>query len=569
MVIRRKPDSPPSDLANRDRTVCRQIDQLQQLSEEERSRNLGSAWFDELRDFYQLTGYSTVASPSFRPRIVLPELQILSLAEATDISESVPKVYITHRKKRDEDREKAYQRHWRERQNNMAIFVAQVWSMFCGTSFLQIGIDPLARNGKGDVWLMPRDPSTCYPDPGVLSDDDWTYFIYEDKMYLDAIVRQYPDTGMRLFRQAHGVVRTDIGEPSHPGGLQMPEGPLRYGSGGPPQKTLSGDGRLIVRHCFILDYSRRDLSEQEKITLKDRLGPLVPVPSKVPSYPNGRWITDCEGVVLADGDFYLPFRKFPIVPLHSMPTMHSFWVPPPIRYTKALQELSERLLTGVFENAVRLNNGTWFIDEKTGITADDFGGIPAEVRVIQADSRVPECKFPPPFPEHFTQLPELLLAKQRAIQGFTAMRQGMPQAGNIAQSLFDASVFQAQVLTRMRAKLLAPAMQKVAERVFYAMCIAYRSGATFPGFGESGLEMTEWSPTATGLNEYEVFLDPSSIRPLSSSALRSLILALLEKGQLPLKYALEQLDFPHADEVAEEQRQQLELAAIAKTRRPR
>src|SRR5262249_37751177 len=149
--------------------------------------------------------------------------------------------------------------------------------------------------------------------------------------------------------------------------------------------------------------------------------------------------------------------------------MNSFWVPPPVRYTKNLQEIAQRMLTGVYENAVRVNNAQTFIDERTNIDPANYGGIPAEVTVISSGSPPPTLVWPQAMPAHFTQLPELLLAKQRQIQGFTGMRQGQPQPGNIAQGLFDASVFQSQVLTRMRAKLMGPAAQALAELVFYTM----------------------------------------------------------------------------------------------------
>lgn len=552
-----------------DQVVIRQIDELQRVSEEERDRHLGPQWLKEMRDFYELTGYTTVVSPSFRPRIVIPELQSQMLAEATDISESSPKVFILDKEgKRDKIREKSYQEHWRQQQYGFQILLGELWSLFGGTAFWQVGVDPLARRGKGEVWMYARGADVTFPDPGVIDRVHWVYVVLEDKLYVDEICRLWPEVAPRIRRGTRGYISTNIGENAGTG-LTLPEGPMRYGSGHVEQRRIVGDGRLVVRQVFIDDYSTEELSKQERAMVKDTLGPLGVAPARKLKYPKGRWIVDCPeaGVVCADGDSWVPLKLKPVVPIQSMPQMGSFWVPPPVRYTKNLQGIAERMLTGVFENAVRVNNAMVAIDERTGIDPNNFGGIPAEVIVINAGSPPPTYTWPQPMPQHFVTLPELLLSKQRAIQGFSGMRQGEPQPGNIAQGLFDASVFQSQVLTRMRAKLMAPSVQALAELVFYTMCRYYKQERSFPGFG-GDLEMVPWKKPADP-EDYDVYLDPGSIKPTSSSALRALVIGLMDKGKLPLKYALEQLELPGAEEIAEEQRKEMELSAILKLKRPR
>lgn len=565
------PSRKKTDEVNPDLVVTRQIDELFRLSEEERDRQLGANWFTELRDFYMLTGINSSAAPTFRPRVVIPELQTLMLAEATDISESSPKVYLLNGGKRDKEREKAYQEHWRQQQYNLQIFLAELWALFCGTGFLELGVDPEGRRGKGEVWLSARDAGATFPDPGSIDPRFWVYVGTEDKMYLDEICRLWPETGERLRRQAKGYISARIGsdEATGPSALNLPEGPLRYGSGGPPQQKVTGDGRLSVRKLYINDYSTEPLSESERKSVADMLGPLTPAPEFKAKFPNGRWIVESEGVILADGNNPFPFRLFPIIPIQAMPRLKSFWAPPPIRYSKSLQDLAEKMFTSAYENAVRLNNGIWFIDERTGIDSSDFGALPGECRIINAGSPTPEVKWPAAMPAHFTQMPELLLQKSRMIQGFTPARAGQAGAGNISQDLFDATVFQSQVLTRMRAKLMAPAIQQLSELVYYTMCRYYVQEQAFPGFGKE-ISMVKWQPAAEDWQDaYEVYLDPGSIRPLSASYLRSLVSVLLDKGKLPLKYALETLDLPGAEEIADEHREELELGAMNKLKRPR
>lgn len=564
------PHASKTDEKNPEATVTRQMDELFRLSEEERDRQLGPEWFSNLHQFYTLTGIASASAPTFRPKVVIPELQTMMLAEATDISESTPKVFLMLNDNRDKAREKAYQEHWRHQQYNLEIFLGELWALYCGTGFLQLGLDTLARRGKGEVWLQARDAGATFPDPGPLDPRHWAYVGIEDKMYLDDIMVMWPETGTRLANRNKNSARIRMGTDNNgPGGLSLPEGPMRYGSGYIPQKRVLGDGRLVVRQLFINDHSTEEVPESERKRVQEMLGPLVPAPRYRLQFPNGRWIVECNGVILADGNNWCPLRRFPIIPIQSMPRIKSFWVPPPIRYSKSLQDLAERMYTGLFENMVRLNNGIWFIDERTGIDANDFGALPGEVRVINAGSTPPEVRWPQPMPAHMMQGPDLLLQKQRLLQGFTPARGGQQAQGNISQDLFDATVFQSQVLTRMRAKLMAPSMQCLAETVFYNMMRYYRD-ASFPGFANGEIDMAKWTPAPGNWESvYDVYVDPSSIKPLSASYLRSLVSILMDKGKVPASYALKLLDVPNAEEIAEEQRQEMELAALTKLKRPR
>ena len=342
------------ELANPDLLITRQMDELWRLSEEERDRQIGSTWLKEVYDFYTLTGGTSSSAPSFRPRVIIPELQMLVLSEATDISESFPKVFVLNKGKREKERERAFQEHWRQQQYSVQQLLAEIWALFAGTGFLQIGLDPEGRRGRGEVWMNSRDPATCCVDPGTIDNQHWVYHGFEDRMYIDEICRLWPETGRRLRRNMKGYRSLRIGygadeAGSGPGGLQLPEGPMRYGSGGVPQKRVPGDGLLTVRQLFINDYATTPLSEQERKLISDRLGPLVAAPQYKLKYPHGRWLVESEGVVLADGDSWIPLRRNCLIPVQAMPRLRSFWVPPPVRYSKSLQELAERMFRSIRE----------------------------------------------------------------------------------------------------------------------------------------------------------------------------------------------------------------------------
>jgi hypothetical protein len=271
--------------------------------------------------------------------------------------------------------------------------------------------------------------------------------------------------------------------------------------------------------------------------------------------------------VLADGPNPHPNSIFPITRIIGFPALDGFWAVPPMRYFADLQNLAGRMLTQVFENAVRLNNGIWFIDEASGMSADDFAGLPGEVKVIESQGRMPELKLPKEFPQHFLKYPEMLLQLQRSLAGFSDARQGNPGSGNVGADLFDASVFQSQGITRMRAQLLAPSIQRISEQVFYMM-VRFVKGAQFPDFSGKEMEVRTWEHIDKP-GDYNLWLDPGSIRPLSSMAMRKLALQLKQAGLLSARGTLEAIDWPDAAGEALTIEQEQALQALARTRRIR
>src|SRR6267154_4612458 len=178
-----------------DRKVARQIDTLQRMAMKEQTDRWGEGYVQEMVDFLNLEYIPQVASPSYRPRIVLPELQFLLMSEATELTNDSPKTYISVNGKKDEVREKAFSAAWKLGMFNNRMFDAVLWSQFCNPSVLQLGFNADARNGKGAVWLRARDPDSFFPDPHSKNDRDWSYVVAEDYFYVDDIKRTWPEKG--------------------------------------------------------------------------------------------------------------------------------------------------------------------------------------------------------------------------------------------------------------------------------------------------------------------------------------------------------------------------------------
>lgn len=549
--------------------LSRHIDEWQRISIDRRNQVLGFNYLDDVEEFYMLSD-SGAPTPTFRPAVRIPELQTLMLYEANDLSEASPRVYITDSqeedldKARDEDHEKVFQAEWRRAMANYHTMFAMLWGLFGGTGFVQLGIDPFSRSGKPQVWLKARPSNTVHFDPATDYTLNWSYLILEDYLHLDEIKKRWPLTSVGLRQRPtttsnHSSMLGPAGT-----GMTMPHGPMQSIGGLASNRLGPDDSRLRVRYCFCEDYTR------EKAQQKELPAGAITDPDFVWKYPNGRLIVDCEGQVLSDGDNWCPLGRFPLFPFWSMPPLFGAWGLPAVRYSVTLQNVAERLTTGTFENAVRLNNGVWFIHANTGIDPEAFGGVPGEVVVINPNSQVPDCKFPNAMPQQMLDLPAKLLDRQKALQGFTQSRQGNPGAGNISTELFDESVLRAQGMTQLRGRLAAVSIQRMAETFYYTMLRYYRTSRRVSHNGENGHEIIEWKPGEldyqTRPDLMEIMLDEASVQPLSQAVVKKMVPELLKNKAISLRRGLQLLDFPHANEIANEREQEMALEALARAR---
>jgi hypothetical protein len=538
--------------------ISRHLDAWESLSINYRNGKLGQNWFEDQEAFYSLSD-SNEPLPSFRPMVRIPHLQVLMMHEANDLSETSPRPYIVdqHTFKRDEDREKSLQAQWQRSQVNYHALYTTLMSLFSGMCPMQIGYDPNARQGRGSVWCKMRDPRTFHCDPSTDYTLNWSWIIFEDRMHLEEVRQRWPLTSSQVRPRLSGrSVSPMLGDAGY--GLDMPSGPMSMIPGMPQHHGIPADNRVRVRWCYCNDYTREKV---ESKTLPD--GAMVPADFAW-KYPNGRLVVECEGWTLQDGDNPFPLRMFPIVPFWSTLPLYGVWAVPAIRYSQRLQEVAERLYTGLFENAVRLNNGVWFIDERTGIDAEAFGGMPGEVQIINANSPIPEMRFPQQMPQHMTALPQTLLDKQKELQGFTDARSGKPGAGNISTELFDSSVIRSQGVTQLRGRLNSVAYQRIGELMFYTM-LRFQPSQVMSIKTSQGYEQVKWQ-TTNRPDTFDFELDPSTILPFSQAMLRKMAPELRKAGLLDIHTTLDTLEFPDAEKIASNLEQEMALAALAKTK---
>jgi hypothetical protein len=547
-VFSPQPLTPRKSAQDRDPRIIH-INQWEQLSNQKRDDALGTNFFQDTQEFFNLS--SSQVAPRFRPAIRMPELQILCMREANDLSEFQPQAYIYSQDSDDrlDDLEKAFKAQWHEMFVPYHLLFAFVASQFQGTGWLQFGIDPFAKNNRGRMWTKWRDSKYVHPDPNMDYTMNWSYLIVDDWVHLDEVKRQFPERAKWLPKQSSNVP-VDVRNEAGASGFRLPDGPWKAM---PPFDNISSaKGNASRRRTtFCLDYSR------------ELIGELPKDPNESPkyrwTYPRGRVIVDCEDVVLVDGQ--IPFRWFPLVPIWATPPLFGPWAVPPTRYTSSLQDLAERVYSQTYENFYRLNNGIWLIPESADIAQGKFGGIPGEKCTYKGD-KPPQQVTPPAFPDSATKMPEQLLQKQRELHGFTQARQGNPGSGNLSPDLFDAAVLRGQSMTQLRGRLASMSVLQLAKLICYSM-LEYLPAQMMANRDGSKIDFFKFKPPGSeAIDNYEFLLDDGSFHVKSQAVVSRIAEMLLTKGQIPLGTGLEMVGYPDAAKVGEEQQTQQALAAI-------
>jgi hypothetical protein len=546
---------------------ARHIEEWVRASEEYRKDKIGEKAFKDAEELYCMKDQGS-PSPSFRPMIRIPMLQRIMLEEANQISDTVPQIYIfSDNRARDKEREKALQAQWYSSKVNQHTLMASLTARYCGTGFLVAGFDPDLRNGKGGMWVKSIDPRLVGFDPATDYTWDPSYAYYGTWMNIDDVRLRWPVTSKHVRPRNGGSPASPIaGDSGY--GMQMPSGPMASIPGMPfsgGTKRYSQDTSVLVRHVFCKDYTREMVDNADKPLEAELIDPEM-----ILKYPNGRWLVECEGVILSDGPNPYPRRSdimaphFPIFPVWALPALHGGWGTPVTSMTVDMQLLAQRLYTQAFENCIRLNNGVWFIPQNTGIDPEAFGGLPGEVVMINQGSQAPTCVAPNALSASAMQVPEKLLQLQNQVLGFGEARQGNPGAGNISTDLYDASVLQSSGLLQLSGRLMAGTLQMLGEFMFYTMG-RYMGRQNMPLRGNDGVEMAEWQGLIRP-DQYDVMLDEASIRPLSNAVVRKMTPDLMKTGIVATERGLRTLGYPGAEEIAEEQRHNLELQALGRVK---
>jgi len=502
--------------------------------------------------------------PSFKPPIVVNELQSLLLQEVSDLTDSPPRVFVqkdAQSADRDKTREKAIQAYWKREFVDHQIMLSTLDAAIFPMGFIGVTYDPASDFGRGKLITRSRSPYSVFPDPDAVDDDDWRYVVLRDVLDVVGIRETWVDQGPRVMPDDKFSIKGEkYSSKTHAvtGLSGKYAGPMYAGTAGFAKVDGYIKARAAVLSCFILD----NAVEEEIVERlnEDAQQSLVSVKRK--KYPHGRLIQVANGIVLYDGpNPYL--RRFPLVRVTLQPTVHTFW--PPASILSSVLELyksANKLDSMVVENGIRLNAGMIVAGTNSGIDPATFTAIPGQIILKQPQSEF-DIKYPAAMPADMVQAGERLRGYGRTVLGFTPSRTGAGQRGNVSPELTETEISQAMGLTRLRGRLLHNSVQKLVEIIFAGMARFYQDSRIFPNSRGDRWEPIKWEPVKGKPEDYVIHVDPASFQVRSKTMLQRLYFTLARLGKFPDDELLQALDIPDAEGIGQKLANQLKLQALA------
>jgi len=418
------------------------------------------------------------------------------------------------------------------------------------------------------VRIRSRNPQNIFCDPFATEFQDWEYVVIRVPMAPDEILRMFPGSrdrlpGLLAEHQRDMFLESRLGGVigSGPMAIELPPGAMQsVAIGRPPGAT----DYLSVDYVYIKDDSRESVAR--RIEGSKNAGGILPPPDSVMKYPTGRLIVRTGKLKLWDGPNQ--YRHFPIYPVFAMPPIYGVWGTPPVQYLIQMQHLAESMHSQTAENMIRLNYGYRLYADGMILNPDNMDKLGGSLRVKTVDDVGKAYKMipPPAFSDSQQKYGDQLLAHMARLFGYSPERQGSAGAGNIGPGLMDTAVTNAQAITRMRARLLADAVQHVGRGVFETM-VDWLDDSVFHQSFNGDFRTAPWEGVPLDqIDGWKIQLDADSLRPMSQSSLKQLVPILLNLGAITKRDAIKWLNVPGADDISdklEQQEQMAQLAAIA------
>lgn len=498
--------------------------------------------------------------PSYKPRIVVNEIQSLVLQELSDLTDSRLKVYVQKNPQtgeQDADVERSIQSYWMRKFCDLEILKAALDAMIFPLGFIQTAWDPLAQQGQGEVIFRARDPRSVYPDSDAEDDDDLRYFVLEDVRDLIQIRRDFPETGWLVQPEAAYSVASKEQEKDRP----APRAGSHYTGPLFARSLMSGapgyqKARARILTCVVDDDELVEEIHEIKGELKARVRP---------KYPNKRMIIMANRRILYDDD--CAYHHAPMLRRIALqPTVHNYWPRQSIVGSYAeIQSTANKLDSLVAENALRLNMGEVFADADSGINPKTYGNLPGGCYLLKPGSKVVKV-YPQAMPADMVQGGDRMRGMIRTNFGYPLSRTGAGTHGNVAAELAETEISQSMGMTRLRGRLLYQAVQPCVSMIFARMAQFYTTPRHLPYIEPGGgMRSIKWTPIAKP-EDYVVHVDDATFRVQSQTMMQRLYLALAKMGKIPNGELLKALNIPDAERVAAELDRQLQLQAAAKAK---
>ncbi len=246
-------------------------------------------------------------------------------------------------------------------------------SRFYGVGFGSLKYDPKAALGAGRIVFESEDTFCAYPDPYARNvNERANYFIWAEPTPLDRIKREHPDKKQYIKGDLIDLSKFDRRNISDQSRYYSAGDPRNVGDSGKDFDLESKDEALKIE-LYIHDdeYCEEEIAEENKDTGSHELKYVQKL-----KYPNGRYVSVANGVLLDNDGMPYEDKKFPYLRLVNYILPHEFWGISDIEQLEGPQKTFNKLISFVLDVLTLMGNPIWVVDTTSGVDTDNLFNRP-------------------------------------------------------------------------------------------------------------------------------------------------------------------------------------------------
>ena len=288
------------------------------------------------------------------------------------------------------------ERNWQQKQQELLILAA-----IFGAAFARCVWNPQLDDGRGDIDIVVGDPRVYLVDPFCLRAnqlDEAEYIIHEYVVPKSVLDEQYPHLASKI--------KPTYGAEEEEKGFKHFLRKLLFGTEKEQKAILP---RCLVQEFWIKDRTRVELEDGRSVR----------------KYPGGRHIVRVGHLILKDEPNPYIDERFPIDMFDWSFNPNSAWGISEVEYLHSLQEMYNKLMAIIVENAILTCNAIW-IGEEDALSPAAWSrltnkpGAIVRVRPGKTLRREP----PQPLPAYIQNAVQYLERQMQILSGMTDVMHG-------------------------------------------------------------------------------------------------------------------------------------------------
>jgi hypothetical protein len=248
-------------------------------------------------------------------------------------------------------------------------------SHFYGTGMTEMGYDPKAKLGAGQIDFMSKELHYCFPDPDALDvNERSSFFIYAEPVDVEKLKAEYPDKAKYIKPDLIDLIKGDKTDFNDVQYLSPVDSRTTIEESNPD--VYKGQDKALKLTCYL---TSEEIEEEQKSETNQETGEVKTFYEQRKKYPNGRKICIAGGIVVHDGPNPYDDGLFPYARLVNYIDPRVFWGISEIEPLESPQKIFNKLLSFALDVMTLMGNPIWIADTNSEIDTDNLINRPGLV----------------------------------------------------------------------------------------------------------------------------------------------------------------------------------------------